>query len=51
MNPEKKYDLSKMMAEIEDDIQDQAEDFLQYKDIPQDIITELMIENLKKNKT
>lgn len=50
MNPEKKYDLIAMMAEIDEDIHEQTKDLLQHKDIPQDVITNLMIENLKKKK-
>ena len=50
MIPKEKYDLAKMLAEIEDDIHEQANDFSQVKDIPQDVITSLMFDNLKKKK-
>jgi hypothetical protein len=50
MTPKEKYDLAKMLAEIEDDIHEQANDFSQLKDIPQDVITSLMLDNLKKKK-
>ena len=43
-----KYDLSQMLAEIEDDLNEQERDVSQEKNIPQDIITELMINNLKQ---
>jgi hypothetical protein len=48
MNPKKKYDLSEILAEIEADINEQPKDLSQEKDIPQDIITDLVFENLKK---
>jgi hypothetical protein len=50
MNLEEKYDLNKMLAEIDEDIDEQAKDMSQHKDIPQDVITNLMIENLKKKR-
>ena len=50
MTPKEKYDLNKMLAEIDDDIHEQAGNLSQIKDIPQDVITNLMIENLKKKK-
>lgn len=51
MHARKKYNLSEMLAEIDDDIHEQARDLSQQKDIPQEIITSLMLENLKRNKT
>jgi hypothetical protein len=46
-----KYNLAEMLTEIEDDIHEQAKDLSQQKDIPQEIITSLMLENLKTKKT
>jgi len=46
-----KYDLAKMLAEIEDDKHGQKFDMSQKKNIPQETITELMIANLKNKKT
>jgi hypothetical protein len=46
-----KYNLSEMLTEIEDDIHEQAKDLSQQKDIPQEIITSLMLENLRTKKT
>jgi hypothetical protein len=43
-----RYDLVKMLADIDDDIHEQAKDLSQLKDIPQDVITNLMLDNLKK---
>lgn len=43
-----KHDLSQMLAEIEDDINEQERDVSQEKNIPQETITELMINNLKQ---
>jgi hypothetical protein len=51
MNPKQKYDLVKMLQEIDDDIHEQAKDLSQLKDIPQDVITNIMLDNLKKKKT
>jgi hypothetical protein len=45
-----KYNLAEMLAEIEDDTHEQARDLRQQKDIPQEIITSLMLENLKQKK-
>lgn len=45
-----KYNLAEMLAEIDDEINEQAKDISQVKDIPQDVITNLMIENLKKKR-
>jgi cob(I)alamin adenosyltransferase len=45
-----KYNLAEMLTEIEDDIHEQAKDLSQQKDIPQEIITSLMLENLKTKK-
>ena len=45
-----KFDLVKLLEEIEDDEQEQAKDLTQEKDIPQDTITELMLTHLKKKK-
>ena len=50
MQTKKKYNLADMLAEIEDDIHEQAKDLSQQKDIPQEIITGLMLENLKQKK-
>ena len=46
-----KYNLAEMLTEIEDDIHEQAKDLSQQKDIPQEIITSLMLENLRTKKT
>lgn len=52
MIAKERYDLTKMLADIDDDIHEQAKDLSQLKDIPQDVITNLMLDNLKKkNKT
>ena len=45
-----KYDLNQMLAEIEDDDNEQDKDVSQQKNIPQEIITELMINKLKQKK-
>jgi hypothetical protein len=50
MNSKQKYDLAKMLEEIDDDIHEQAKDLSQLKNIPQDVITNLMLDNLKKKK-
>jgi hypothetical protein len=50
MISKEKYDLAKMLAEIDDDIHEQAKDLSQLKDIPQDVITNLMLDNLRKKK-
>jgi len=46
----KKYDLAKMLEEIEEDSNEQVQDLTQEKNIPQDIITERMLENLRQKK-
>jgi hypothetical protein len=51
MQTRKKYPLEELLAEIEDDIHEQASDLSQQKNIPQEIITSLMLENLKQKKT
>jgi hypothetical protein len=51
MIPKQKYDLAKMLAEIDDDIHEQSKDLSQLKNIPQDVITNLMLDNLRKKKT
>ena len=43
-----KFDLAKLYKEIKDDINHQHPDEGQKKDIPQETITELMVENLKR---
>lgn len=43
-----KYDLQKMRKEIDEDLNYQHPDESQDKNIPQQTITELMIENLKR---
>jgi len=48
MIPKEKYNLSKILEEIDDDIHEYKNDQRQEKNIPQDIITELMIANLRK---
>ncbi len=45
-----KYDLNQMLTEIEEDENEQDKDVSQGKNIPQEIITELMINNLKQTK-
>ena len=45
-----KYDLAQLLAEIEEDEADTAMDFEQQTDIPQSVITELMIEKFKQKK-
>jgi hypothetical protein len=50
MSTGEKYNLAEMLTEIEDDIHEQAKDLSQQKDIPQEIITSLMLENLKTKK-
>jgi hypothetical protein len=50
MDSKEKYNLEEMLAEIEDDIHEQAKDLSQQKDIPQQIITSLMLENLRQKK-
>jgi len=45
-----KYDLNQMLAEIEDDVNEQEKDMSQQKNIPQEVITELMIKNLHQKK-
>ena len=51
MQTQKKYPLEEMLADIEDDIHEQARDLSQQKDIPQNVITSLMLENLKQKNT
>lgn len=46
-----KFDLIKLLQEIDDDEQEQAKDLTQEKDIPQDTITELMLAHLRKKKS
>ncbi len=43
-----KYDLAKILKEIHEDANYQYPDENQQKDIPQQIITEIMIDNLKR---
>ena len=50
MTLKEKYDLAKMLAEIDDDIHEQAHDVSQLKDIPQDVITNLILDNLRKKR-
>jgi cob(I)alamin adenosyltransferase len=50
MIPRKKYKLSRLLKEIDDDIHEFKTDLSQEKNISQDIITELMLANLKKQK-
>ena len=50
MQTKQKYHLTEMLAEIEDDIHEQAKDLSQQKDIPQEVITSLMLENLNQKK-
>ncbi len=50
MSIPEKYDLSEMLAEIEQDINEEPKDLSQEKDIPQEIITDLMLANLKKER-
>lgn len=50
MMPDEKYDLAKMLAEIEDDMLEQTMDLSQLKCISQDVITSLMLDNLRKKK-
>ena len=45
-NP-KKYDLARLLEEIEEDMNYQSEDLSQEKNIPQAAITELMMASLK----
>ena len=45
-----KYNLSQMLGEIEDDVNEQEKDVSQQKNIPQETITELMLNNLKQKK-
>ena len=50
MNSEEKYVLADMLKEIDDDIHEQKKDLSQEKNISQETITELMVENLKQKK-
>jgi len=43
-----KYDLTRILTEIDEDMHYQSPDEHQQKDIAQQTITELMIENLKR---
>jgi len=45
-----KFDLAKLLEEIDDDEQEQAKDLTQEKDIHQDTITELMLAHLRKKR-
>ncbi len=47
---DEKYDLAKLMAEIEEDEAHAARDIEQQTDIPQSVITELMMEKFKQKK-
>lgn len=47
---QEKFDLAKLLEEIDDDEQEQVKDLTQEKDIPQDTITELMLAHLRKKK-
>jgi hypothetical protein len=47
---QEKYDLAKLLQEIEEDEEEQTRDLTQEKDIPQDTITELMLASLWKKK-
>jgi hypothetical protein len=47
---QEKYDLAKLLQEIEEDEEEQTKDHTQEKNIPQDTITELMLANLWKKK-
>ncbi|MBS3758040.1 MAG: hypothetical protein KGY61_05205 [Desulfobacterales bacterium] len=50
IRPMEKYDLKKILKAIEEDKNHQHPDENQHKDIPQEAITELMIDNLKRKK-
>ena len=50
MTPTTKYKLADMLAEIDEDLDEQKKDLSQEKNIPQETITELMIANLKKKR-
>jgi hypothetical protein len=50
MQLKEKYNLSDMLNEIEDDLLEQKKDVSQEKNIPQEIITEMMLSNLKAKK-
>ena len=50
MMHKEKFDLAKLLKEIDDDEEEQVKDFSQEKNIPQDTITELMLAHLKKKK-
>ena len=43
-----KFDITKLYKEIKEDINHQQPDEGQKKNIPQETITELMVENLKR---
>lgn len=47
---DKKYDLVKLLAEIEEDEANTARDIEQQTDISQAVITELMMEKFKQKK-
>lgn len=46
----KKYNLSQLLKEIDNDIHEQKKDLSQEKNIPQETITELMLAHLKRKK-
>lgn len=46
-----KYDLAQLMAEIKEDEAVSARDIEQQTDIPQAVITELMMEKFKQKKS
>ena len=51
MKPKEKYKLEDMLKEIEDDfLEYKYDDVGQDKNIPQETINELLLENLKKKK-
>ena len=50
MQLKEKYNLSDMLNEIEADLLEQKKDVSQEKNIPQEIITEMMLSNLKAKK-
>ena len=45
-----KFDLAKLLEEINNDEEEQAKDLSQEKNISQDAITELMLAHLRKKK-
>jgi|GEM_PF-5489133 len=50
MQTPKKYNLMRMLAEIEDDIAAETQDLDQRTDISQDVITSLVIGNARKKR-